>query len=67
MEISVTRQSNLYKYTRNQEMNKLEREQITIRLPAELKERLQQEAKEIGIAFNAYIFMTLNEAKNRQD
>ena len=67
MEISVTRQSNLYKYTRNQEMNKLEREQITIRLPAELKERLQLEAKEIGIAFNAYIFMILNEAKNRQD
>lgn len=67
MEISVTRQSNLYKYTRNQEMSKLEREQITIRLPTELKERLQQEAKEIGIAFNAYILMILNEAKNRQD
>lgn len=48
-------------------MNKLEREQITIRLPTELKERLQQEAKEIGIAFNAYILMILNEAKNRQD
>lgn len=47
-------------------MNKLEREQITIRLPAELKERLQQEAKEIGIAFNAYILMILNEAKKHE-
>ena len=31
----------------------MDREQMTIRLPAELKERIQQEADRKGISFNA--------------
>ncbi len=38
-----------------------EREQTTIRLPAELKEKLQQEADETGIAFNQLVLIILNE------
>ncbi len=38
-----------------------DREQITIRLPVELIEWLQQEANNKGISFNAYILMLLNE------
>jgi predicted DNA-binding protein len=38
----------------------MEREQTTIRLPAELKEQLQQEAEQIGISFNAYILMLID-------
>lgn len=33
----------------------MEREQTTIRLPAELKDRLQQEADKLGISFNGLI------------
>lgn len=33
----------------------MEREQTTIRLPAELKDQLQQEADRMGISFNAYV------------
>lgn len=45
---------------------KLEREQTTIRLPAELKEKLQQEAESRGMSFNDFILIVLNEAKNHQ-
>ena len=31
------------------------REQTTIRLPAELKEKLQQEADRLGISFNGLV------------
>ena len=37
----------------------MKREQVTIRLPTELKERLQQEADKRGISFNALITIFL--------
>lgn len=37
----------------------MEREQTTIRLPAELKEKLQQEAERLGISFNGYVISLL--------
>lgn len=36
-----------------------EREQTTIRLPVELKERLQQQAAERGFSFNALVIILL--------
>lgn len=42
----------------------MEREQTTIRLPAELQEKLQQEADRRGISFNALVIMILSEARN---
>ena len=33
----------------------MEKEQTTIRLPAELKERLQQEADKLSISFNGLV------------
>ncbi len=47
-------------------MNQPEREQTTIRLPAELKEKLQREADRIGISLNALILRVLNEERNSQ-
>lgn len=38
----------------------MEREQTTIRLPAELKEQLQQEAALKGISFNAYVLLLID-------
>lgn len=35
------------------------REQTTIRLPAELKEKLQQEADKIGVSFNGLVVSCL--------
>ena len=35
--------------------DRMEREQITIRLPAELKERLQQEADKREVSFNGLV------------
>lgn len=43
----------------------MEREQTTIRLPAELKERLQREADRRGMSLNAFLLMILNEEQNR--
>ena len=40
-------------------MAKLDREQITVRLSAELKEQLQQKADERGISFNAAMIIFL--------
>lgn len=37
-----------------------EREQTTLRLPAELKEKLQQEAVEKGISLNGYILLLID-------
>jgi len=39
---------------------KSEREQTTIRLPAELKEALQREAAKKGISLNAYILLLID-------
>ena len=36
------------------------RAQTTIRLPAELKEQLQQEADMFGISFNAYVLILID-------
>lgn len=44
----------------------MEREQITIRLPAELKEQLQREADELGISFNELIMMIINDYLSHQ-
>ena len=38
----------------------MDREQTTIRLPAELKEKLQLEADKLGISFNAIILSVLS-------
>lgn len=42
------------------------REQTTIRLPAALKEQLQQEADRQGISLNALTLMILNEAQSHR-
>lgn len=39
----------------------MEREQTTIRLPAELKERLQQEAERMGYTLKDLIMFVLND------
>lgn len=36
-------------------MRKVAREQITIRLPAELKDKLSQEAEKLGVSFNGLV------------
>lgn len=36
------------------------REQITIRLPAELKDKLSQEAEKLGVSFNEMIIKLVN-------
>ena len=43
----------------------MEREQTTIRLPAELMEKLKQEAEKLGMSFNALLLMILNEAQSQ--
>ncbi len=43
--------------------NKQEREQTTIRLPAELKEILHQEATERGLSFNAYLLVLIDKGR----
>lgn len=40
----------------------MEREQTTIRLPAELKEQLQREADRRGISFNALVVILLQKS-----
>ena len=37
----------------------MDREQTTIRLPDELKRKIQQEADRLGISFNAYVLEIL--------
>lgn len=43
----------------------MDREQTTIRLPAELKEQIQRKADGLGMSFNALILMILSEEQNR--
>lgn len=38
----------------------MDREQTTIRLPAELKEELQQKADMLGVSFNEMVIKLLN-------
>ncbi len=40
----------------------MEKEQTTIRLPAELKEKIQKEADRRGESFNGLVMIMLNEA-----
>lgn len=39
------------------------REQITLRLPAELKEKLQVEAERMGISLNSYILLLIDKGR----
>ena len=41
----------------------MEREQTTIRLPAELMEKLKQEAVRKGMSFNGYIIWLIDKAR----
>ena len=43
------------------EVRKMEREQTTIRLPIDLKKKIQQEADKIGISFNELVIKLLHE------
>lgn len=43
-----------------------EREQITIRLPLELKNKLQREADERGMSFNGLVLIILAEGLGRR-
>lgn len=45
----------------------MEREQTTIRLPAELKEQIQQQADKLGISFNEFVMMAINNYLNRHE
>jgi predicted HicB family RNase H-like nuclease len=47
-------------------MGKSEREQTTIRLPAELKEKLQQEAMVKGLSLNSYILLLIDTGRSYQ-
>jgi len=44
----------------------VEREQITIRLPVEMKEELQQEADSLGMSLNGYIVWLIDKARQYQ-
>lgn len=45
----------------------MEREQTTIRLPVELKEKLQQEAERMGLNFNQIVLLAIDDLiLNRQ-
>lgn len=39
----------------------VDREQTTIRLPADLKQQIQRRADEMGLSFNAFIMTAINE------
>lgn len=41
-----------------------EREQTTIRLPKELKNEIQRKADEMGISFNEFVLLSINEYIN---
>lgn len=47
-------------------MKSTEREQTTIRLPAELKEELQREAERLGISFNAYLMILIDKGRRAE-
>lgn len=41
----------------------MDREQTTIRLPAKLKQQLQQEAARKGVSLNAYILILIDKGR----
>ncbi len=41
----------------------MEREQMTIRLPADLKEKIQREAEDKGISLNTYILFLIDKGR----
>ncbi|WP_283618514.1 hypothetical protein [Flavonifractor plautii] len=41
----------------------MDREQMTIRLPSELKELLQREAVELGMSLNAYMLWLIHRGR----
>jgi predicted HicB family RNase H-like nuclease len=45
---------------------KAEKEQTTLRLPAELKEDLMREAQELGYSFNEYVLLLIHRARRYQ-
>ena len=52
---------------KNGKEKNMEREQVTIRLPVELKEKLQEEAEKKGVGLNALILEILDGARKNQD
>lgn len=42
----------------------MEREQTTIRLPVELKEIIQKKADEMGISFNEFVLLAVDDYIN---
>ena len=44
----------------------MDREQLTLRIPLELKEALQKEALEKGLSLNALIIQLLQKEENRE-
>ena len=44
----------------------MDREQITLRIPAALKEQLHREAQEMGVSFNAYVLMLIEKGRKYQ-
>lgn len=40
-----------------------EREQTTLRLPAELMEQLKEEAQKMGVSFNAYVLILIDKGR----
>jgi len=42
----------------------MDREQTTLRLPAELMEQLKQEAQEMGVSFNGYLLMLIHKGRH---
>lgn len=55
------------KMQRDMESKLAEREQTTIRLPLELKAKLQWQADERGISFNAIMMLAINDYLNHRD
>lgn len=49
---------------KQQKGEKMEREQTTIRLPAELKEKLQQGADKKGLSFNQLVMIAIKKYLN---
>lgn len=48
-------------------VKKVEREQTTIRLPADLKRQIQQKADEMGMSFNEIVMIAINWFISRQN
>lgn len=53
-------------YLRRRGDERVEREQTTIRLPADLKRALQQEADRTGISFNSYILILIDRGRQQK-